>query len=59
MLLAAIMTELAAKGAPRILLSRAVHNETAQRLFARAGFRATMVEMTCELEPRVVSRVAG
>lgn len=59
MLLAAIMTELGARGAPRVLLSRAVHNEPAQRLFARAGFRATMIEMTCELDSTVASSLAG
>lgn len=38
------------KGAPRVVLLTAVQNETAQRLFARAGFRPTMIEMTCELD---------
>ena len=37
-------------GAPRIVLHTAVANEAAQRLFARLGFRPTMVEMTRELE---------
>ena len=36
-------------GAPRVLLSTAERNGTAQRLFASAGFRATMIEMTREL----------
>ncbi len=38
-----------AKGQPRVLLWSAEGNETAQRLFARLGFRRTMVEMTREL----------
>jgi ribosomal protein S18 acetylase RimI-like enzyme len=37
-----------AKGAPRILLSTMVSNESAQRLFAKCGFRPTMIEMTRE-----------
>jgi len=32
------------------VLSTAERNEAAQRLFASAGFRRTMVEMTRELE---------
>ena len=53
-LLAAVMTALEAKGAPRIVLSTAFQNEVAQRLFERAGFRRTMIEMTRESsrEPR-------
>jgi len=39
---------LEAQGAPRILLGTAAHNETAQRLFERLGFRRTMIEMTRE-----------
>jgi ribosomal protein S18 acetylase RimI-like enzyme len=49
MLLEAALTALAAQGAPRVVLSTAERNEVAQRLFARAGFRRTMVEMTREL----------
>lgn len=49
MLLAAAVEALAAMGAPRVVLSTAERNEPAQRLFARAGFRRTMVEMTREL----------
>jgi ribosomal protein S18 acetylase RimI-like enzyme len=49
-LLEAAVAELAARGAPRVVLSTAERNETAQRLFARAGFRRTMVEMTRELD---------
>ena len=33
-------------GAPQVILSTAAKNEEAQRLFAKAGFRATMIEMT-------------
>ncbi len=37
-------------GAPRVVLWTAEKNEVAQRLFARLGFRRTMIEMTRELE---------
>ena len=37
------------RGMPRLLLWSASPNQTAQRLFARHGFRPTMVEMTKEL----------
>ncbi len=37
------------QGAPRVLLWTAEPNVAAQRLFARLGFRRTMVEMTREL----------
>jgi ribosomal protein S18 acetylase RimI-like enzyme len=47
-LLDATLAALAAKGAPRVVLSTAERNEPAQRLFARAGFRRTMIEMTRE-----------
>jgi ribosomal protein S18 acetylase RimI-like enzyme len=36
-------------GAPRVILGTAEQNVAAQRLFARLGFRRTMVEMTKEL----------
>ena len=36
-------------GAPRVMLWTAQHNDGAQRLFERLGFRRTMVEMTREL----------
>ena len=49
-LLDATLAELKTRGAPRVVLSTAERNETAQRLFARAGFRRTMIEMTRELE---------
>jgi ribosomal protein S18 acetylase RimI-like enzyme len=45
-LLNAALDALAALGAPRVVLSTAVQNEAAQRLFASAGFRPTMIEMT-------------
>lgn len=50
MLLDATLEALKAKRAPRVVLSTAERNEPAQRLFARAGFRRTMIEMTHELE---------
>lgn len=49
-LLDATLRALEAKGAPRVVLSTAEQNEPAQRLFARAGFRRTMIEMTRELD---------
>ena len=48
LLLEAAVAALEARGAPRIVLSTAARNETAQRIFAHAGFRPTMVEMTRE-----------
>ena len=48
-LLDATLAELRARGAPRVVLSTAATNEAAKRLFAHAGFRPTMVEMTREL----------
>ena len=48
-LLKAVAAELAARGAPRLVLSTAERNDGAQRLFAAAGFRRTMIEMTREL----------
>lgn len=50
MLLDATLAALAARGEPRVVLSTAERNESAQRLFARAGFRRTMIEMTRELD---------
>jgi ribosomal protein S18 acetylase RimI-like enzyme len=49
-LLDATLEELKTRGAPRVVLSTAERNEPAQRLFARAGFRRTMIEMTRELD---------
>ena len=49
MLLDATLKALKARGAPRVVLSTAERNAYAQRLFDRAGFRRTMIEMTREL----------
>lgn len=48
-LLQATLAELTRLGAPRVLLMSATQNAPAQRLFAKHGFRSTMVEMTREL----------
>jgi ribosomal protein S18 acetylase RimI-like enzyme len=48
-LVEAVCARLCALGAPRVVLMSAAPNVAAQRLFARLGFRATMVEMTREL----------
>jgi ribosomal protein S18 acetylase RimI-like enzyme len=45
-LVLAMVRELEALGAPRIVLSTMVSNEPAQRLFAACGFIPTMLEMT-------------
>jgi ribosomal protein S18 acetylase RimI-like enzyme len=50
LLLEATMKALKARGAPRVVLSTAERNTEAQRLFDRAGFRRTMIEMTRELD---------
>ena len=50
MLLDATLEALKARGAPRVVLSTAERNSDAQRLFDRAGFRPTMIEMTRELD---------
>ena len=50
MLLDATIARLRLLGAPQVVLSTAERNERAQRLFARAGFRRTMVEMARELD---------
>ena len=49
MLLQAMLTRLQERGASQVVLSTAERNEGAQRLFARAGFRRTMIEMTRDL----------
>ncbi len=51
-LLDAALTKLRTLGAERVVLSTAEGNTAAQRLFAAAGFRRTMIEMTCELPAR-------
>jgi ribosomal protein S18 acetylase RimI-like enzyme len=48
-LLAATLAGLRELGAPRVVLHTMSQNHAAQRLFERAGFRRTMIEMTCEL----------
>ena len=47
-LLHAALAFLQERGAPRVVLSTAERNAVAQRLFASAGFRRTMIEMTRE-----------
>jgi ribosomal protein S18 acetylase RimI-like enzyme len=47
-LLKAALAALAGLGAPRVVLETAARNEAAQRMFAAAGFRPTMIEMTRE-----------
>lgn len=48
-LLEAVCERLAARGAPRVVLMTAAANTAAQAVFARFGFRPTMIEMTREL----------
>jgi ribosomal protein S18 acetylase RimI-like enzyme len=50
LLLHATFAYVKSRGAPRLILWTAEQNELAQRLFARAGFRRTMIEMTRELD---------
>lgn len=45
-----LLRRLRARDVPRVMLMTASRNEAAQRLFARLGWRASMVEMTRELE---------
>jgi ribosomal protein S18 acetylase RimI-like enzyme len=45
-LLDATLAALVERGAPQVLLSTAERNSPAQQLFAAAGFRPTMIEMT-------------
>jgi ribosomal protein S18 acetylase RimI-like enzyme len=42
----ALVEALRQLGAPKVVLSTMVGNESAQRLFRQCGFRATMLEMT-------------
>lgn len=49
MLLNAALDFMKSRGSPQVVLYSAVANEAAHRLFERAGFRRTMVEMTKEL----------
>ncbi|EPE96191.1 N-acetyltransferase [Rhizobium grahamii] len=48
-LLDATVSELKHRGATQVVLSTAYRNEAGRRLFAAAGFRPTMVEMTLQL----------
>lgn len=48
MLAEELMRRLTALGVPRVVLHTAAKNEPAQRLFAKLGWRPTMVEMTRE-----------
>jgi ribosomal protein S18 acetylase RimI-like enzyme len=48
-LLKACFAGLRGLGAPRVVLFTAEKNLGAQALFDAAGFRRTMIEMTCEL----------
>ena len=50
LLLDAALEFFRSRGIPRVVLSTAERNETAQRLFAGKGFRRTMIEMTLELD---------
>jgi ribosomal protein S18 acetylase RimI-like enzyme len=51
MLLDASLEFLGSRNAPRVVLWTAHGNVAAQRMFAAAGFRMTMAEMTRELTP--------
>lgn len=50
LLLDASISRLKSLNAPRVVLSTAAKNKSAQRFFERNGFRPTMIEMTRELE---------
>ena len=50
LLLSAMLEFFRSRGVQRVVLSTAEQNEAAQRLFASAGFRRTMIEMTRELD---------
>lgn len=49
-LLDAVLAALRSRDVRQVVLSTAERNEAAQRLFARAGFRRTMIEMTRDLD---------
>jgi ribosomal protein S18 acetylase RimI-like enzyme len=49
-LLEASIAALSGRGVPLVVLSTAEQNEPAQRLFARAGFRRTMIEMSRKID---------
>lgn len=48
-LLEAFLARMRERGVPRVVLHTAVQNAGGQALFARVGFRPTMIEMTREL----------
>ena len=50
LLLETIISRFKSRGVPRVVLSTAAKNKSAQRLFERSGFRPTMIEMTRELD---------
>ena len=56
MLLDAALEFLTTRGSPRAVLWTAHGNAAAQRLFAAAGFRTTMLEMTRELDGKRAGR---
>jgi ribosomal protein S18 acetylase RimI-like enzyme len=47
----AVLAELTARGAPRVVLMSAWRNPDAHAFFESLGFRRTMLEMTAELAP--------
>lgn len=47
----ALAAALAARGAPRLVVDVAARNGRAREVFARLGFRETMIELTRELAP--------
>ena len=59
MLMDAAFEWMRSRGAPRVLLMTATPNTGAQELFARLGFRRTMIEMTRELQDRPTRRSAS
>ncbi|WP_309669708.1 GNAT family N-acetyltransferase [Gemmatimonas sp.] len=50
LLLEAAIASLETAGARQVVLSTAARNENAQQLFTRHGFRATMLELTRDME---------
>jgi len=48
-LVEALVAALAERGAPRVVIGVAARNRDAQRVFARMGFRRTVVELTREV----------
>lgn len=51
-LIEALAAALEARGAPRLVIEVAARNRRARVVFARLGFRETMLELTRELRPR-------